>query len=411
MKSWLTTASIMRTLLALHLPIGAWGRDSRAALRAGANLECNPMQSFHVCVRGAGIVGRSLALALSRQGLAVAMQANAGPVAVAREDVRAYALNAASVALLQSLKVWDALPVETRTAVYDMQVQGDAAALLSFSAWQQNVRELAWIVDAAALEAELANALRYAPHVSCVEAPVEAELLVLAEGRASATREQLGIAFEQHDYGQRAIAARLATDTPHGGVARQWFRAPDVLALLPIDRPCAGRGLALVWSLPTERALAMLALPQAEFEAELNAATDGAAGALALASERQSWALALARAERVCGPRWVLVGDAAHLVHPLAGQGLNLGLGDVACLARVIAEREPWRALGDTRLLERYARERAGPVRAMAALTDGLLRLFSRPEPWAKELRNRGMGLVQIASPVKRWLANQAFGR
>ena len=132
---------------------------------------------------------------------------------------------------------------------------------------------------------------------------------------------------------------------------------------------------------------------------------------MTLASERASWPLVLARAERVCGDGWALIGDAAHVVHPLAGQGLNLGLGDVSTLARVIAEREPWRALADVRLLERYARERAGPVRAMGALTDALLRLFSHPSPWAKELRNRGLGLVEAAAPLKRWLASQAFGR
>jgi 2-polyprenyl-6-methoxyphenol hydroxylase-like FAD-dependent oxidoreductase len=141
------------------------------------------------------------------------------------------------------------------------------------------------------------------------------------------------------------------------------------------------------------------------------AATGAEAGTLKLASERASWPLALARAERVCGPGWALVGDAAHVVHPLAGQGLNLGLGDVACLARVIAQREAWRELSDPRLLERYARERAGAVQAMAALTDGLLRLFSHSAPWAKELRNRGLGLVEAAAPIKRWLASQALGR
>jgi 2-polyprenyl-6-methoxyphenol hydroxylase-like FAD-dependent oxidoreductase len=365
---------------------------------------------FDVCVRGPGIVGRTLALALSRQGLAVALQAP--PHDAAREDVRAYALNAASVALLDSLKVWEALPADARTAVFDMRVEGDAAAaVLRFSAWQQQVRELAWIVDAAALEAELAAALRYAPHVTATTDAVSARLLVLAEGRASATRERLGVDFETHDYGQTAIAARLQTDAPHGGLARQWFHAPDVLALLPTDRPQAGHGLALVWSLQAERAQTLLASSAAEFEGELMKATQGAAGALTLASSRASWPLALARAERVHGPGWVLVGDAAHVVHPLAGQGLNLGLGDVAALVQVLAEREPWRDLADPKLLERYARQRALPVQAMAALTDGMLRLFAHTSPWARELRNRGLGLVEAVAPLKRWLASRALGQ
>jgi 2-polyprenyl-6-methoxyphenol hydroxylase-like FAD-dependent oxidoreductase len=140
-------------------------------------------------------------------------------------------------------------------------------------------------------------------------------------------------------------------------------------------------------------------------------ATGGVAGTLQLASKRAAWPLALARAERVCGPGWALVGDAAHLVHPLVGQGLNLGLGDVATLARVLEQREPWRGLGDERLLARYARERAGPTLAMARLTDGLLHLFAHPAPWVKELRNRGLDLVEAATPLKRWLAARAFGR
>jgi len=370
------------------------------------------MKPFDVQVRGSGIVGSAAALALSRLGLSVALSPPAAAAAPRGEDVRCYALNAASVALLESLKVWAALPADARTPVYDMRIEGDAgaASALHFSAWQQQVRELAWIVDAAALEAELASALRYAPHVVPGVEPASAALVVVAEGKASATRDQFGVTFERHDYGQRAIAARLRASEPHQGLARQWFRSPDVLALLPIDRPQPGHGLALVWSLPAECADALLALGDADFEAALMQATAGAAGELRLASARAAWPLALARAERVCGPGWVLIGDAAHLVHPLAGQGLNLGLADVATLARVIEGREPWRGLGDARLLERYARERDLPTQAMLGLTDGLLQLFSHPAPWAKELRNRGLTLVNAATPIKRWLTGRALG-
>jgi 2-polyprenyl-6-methoxyphenol hydroxylase-like FAD-dependent oxidoreductase len=368
------------------------------------------MHPFDVCVRGGGVVGRALALALARQGLAVALHAPAR-AARAADDVRAYALNSASWALLEGLKVWNALPPDARTAVEDMRIEGDDGAVLRFSAWQQCVRELAWIVDASALEGELATAVRYAPHVTIVDAPADATLLVLAEGRASPTRAALGIAFDEHRYDQHAIAARLSSDTPHAGLARQWFRSPDVLALLPMDRPHVARGYALVWSLPSERARAMMALDAAAFAEEVTRATSGAAGALTLAGERAMWPLALGRADRVAGPGWVLVGDSAHVIHPLAGQGLNLGLADVTCLTRVISSREPWRGLGDERLLARYARERAGPTMAMAGLTDGLLRLFMHPAPWARELRNRGLGLVDAAAPIKRWLAGQAFGR
>lgn len=366
------------------------------------------MATPDVLVRGAGAVGLAAALALSRQGLQVALLG--GAAAAPEHDVRTYALNAASVALLRSLKVWEQLPADARTAVYDMRVEGDRpGAALDFSAWSQGADALCWIVDAAELEAGLRAAVRYAPHVAVVDQPLPAALQVLAEGKASATRDALGVKMPLQRYGQRAVAARLVAERPHAGLARQWFRCPDVLALLPFDRPSAGHGYGLVWSLPEARAEAMLALPDADFEAELMAATGGAAGPLRLGSPRAAWPLALARADAVCGPGWVLVGDAAHVVHPLSGQGLNLGLADVAELAAVIAARETWRPLGDEKLLRRYARAREGATRAMGHVTDGLLQLFASEQPLLRELRNRGLTLVNHLPPIKRFLTARAL--
>ena len=368
------------------------------------------MNRFDVQVLGTGIVGQSLALALARQGLRVALQP---PVAAARPatgDLRAYALNATSVDLLRRLKVWDALPTHAATPVLDMRVHGDAnAAAIEFSAWQQRVNALAWITDAAVLERELAAAVRFAPHITLTDASDDSALVALCEGKASSSRAALGVRFERHDYGHRAIAARLVSTRAHQGTAWQWFRSPDVLALLPFDSPQPDRSFALVWSLPDDRAEALLALDDPAFEDALNEAVGPAPGRLALASARAAWPLALATASAWCGPGWVLLGDAAHVVHPLAGQGLNLGLADVATLARVIESRESWRSLGDEKLLRRYARERAVPTWAMGQVTDGLMRLFSQPAPAVRELRNRGLTLVNQFAPLKRWLTARAL--
>jgi len=374
------------------------------------------MKHVDVLVRGAGIVGQSLALSLARLGLQVGLRPDEPRAGAdkAAPDVRAYALNASSVALLKSLKVWDALPAHAATPVYDMHVQGDAeGAAIAFSAWEQRSGELAWIVDAPVLERELGAAVRFSPHVHVLSAAqadhVKADLVALCEGKASATRAALGVRFERHDYGHSAIAARLTASTAHQGTARQWFRAPDVLALLPFDAPEPQRSYALVWSLPRERCAELMALSDEDFAAALMAATRGEAGELKLASARAEWPLAIAEASAWSGPGWVLLGDAAHLVHPLAGQGLNLGLADVAALTRVIEAREPWRPLSDEKLLRRYVRARALPTWAMGRVTDGLLQLFSHEAPAARELRNRGLGLVNRLTPIKRWLTARAL--
>lgn len=380
---------------------------NRANGRTGAPAAAH--DAADVLVRGAGACGMAAALALSRQGLAVALLGELDEPA--RPDIRAYALNAASVALLRSLKVWDALPDDARCPVHEMQVRGDApGASLGFSAWELAAAELAWIVDAAELERALRAAVRFAAHVQPVREAVPAALTVLAEGKESATRAALGVAMPRHAYGHTAVAARLACDRPHAGIAHQWFRSPDVLALLPLERPQRERSFGLVWSMPQAQAGILLAAEPAAFEARLAEATGGAAGGLRLAGERAAWPLALARAEATHGDGWVLVGDAAHVVHPLAGQGLNLGLADVAELATVLAGREPWRALGDAKLLARYSRARRAPVAAMAGLTDALLHLFATDQPLLRALRNQGLNWVDRLPPLKRALSARAIG-
>ena len=383
------------------------------------------MKRFDVQVCGAGVVGQCLALSLARLGLQVALRVPPPARRAAADDVRAYALNAASVALLKNLKVWDTLPAHAVTLVLDMQVHGDApGAALDFSAWQQCVGALAWITDAAALERQLFAALRFAAHITVIEsadadadspanaAKIPAALTALCEGRSSATRAAFGVTFERRAYGHQAIAARLTSTRAHQGLARQWFGAPEVLALLPFDAPQPGHSLALVWSVPDARAKQLLALDDTAFEAQLMRSlgdSAGAVGDLKLASPRAAWPLLRAQASAWCGPGWVLLGDAAHVVHPLAGQGLNLGLADVAALTRVIAQRESWRDLGDEKLLRRYARERVAPTWAMGQVTDGLLNLFAHEAPVLRELRNRGLSLVNRLTPLKRWLTARAL--
>jgi ubiquinone biosynthesis UbiH/UbiF/VisC/COQ6 family hydroxylase len=378
---------------------------------------------FDVCVSGSGAVARALALALSGQGWRVALACDS--LAQRPDDVRTYALNAHSVRLLTQLRIWPELQAHA-SAVHDMVIRGDDGGRLGFSAWQQHVSELAWIVDAAALERLLGEALKFAPHVRVVPsikpgelASVPADLLAICEGKHSEARSALNVTFDRKPYGHWGVAARLKASRPHAGVARQWFRSPDVLALLPFNDPQPDHSYGLVWSVPEAKGQALLAMAPADFEQALMAAlaesepqAQSLVGDLRLTSAVSSWPLSLAQADRWVGPGWVLLGDAAHQVHPLAGQGLNLGLADVTALAQVLADarqNEAWRSAGDEKLLRRYARARWWPTQSMAHLTDGLLQLFSQDQGAVRELRNRGMGLLDQITPVKRWLVGRAL--
>jgi 2-polyprenyl-6-methoxyphenol hydroxylase-like FAD-dependent oxidoreductase len=372
----------------------------------------NPRMAFDVCIRGAGIVGRTLALLLARDRLRVGLVRDAGPAGGAASDVRAYALNAASKGLLEGLRAWP--DAQHATPVLGMRVHGDEGGEVHFDALSHGAPALAWIVDVQALQERLADALRYQPLVNWLEAPEPAALTVICEGKASATRAEFAVQFDVTPYPQRAIAARIHCEKPHGQLARQWFAEGEILAFLPLGGSGAqadGNSVAVVWSVQEQRAPELLALDHAAFEKQLEAASRQALGKLTLASERAAWPLQLAQADRWCGPGWVLAGDAAHTVHPLAGQGLNLGLADARELALVLHQREYWRGVGDLKLLRRFERARKADVLAMAGATDGLQQLFAQQaEPWAT-LRNWGMTGFDRSGPLKDWVARQAMGR
>ena len=361
-----------------------------------------------MCIRGGGVVGHTLALLLARERLRVALVTPPSPpLSAPVVDVRAYALNSASREVLQTLRVWR--DGNFATPVREMQVWGDHGGYVDFSADGLAEQALAWIVDVPALERQLAEAARYQPQIERLDAPVNAALTVVCEGRHSASRDEFGARWSVKPYPQRAIAARLESSQPHRGVARQWFTGGDIVALLPLSG-AEGNALALVWSAAVERAWELEKSTSEAFCASLQAICGDAAGSLALTSERCSWPLALSTAERWVGVGWALAGDAAHTVHPLSGQGLNLGLADAACLAKVLAEREYWRGVGEEKLLRRYERARRADVAATSAVTDGLHGMFAQTDGRWQLLRNWGMKGFGRSGPLKRWVARRAAG-
>lgn len=380
-------------------------------------------QRFDVVVRGAGIVGQTLALLLARDRLKVALIGLPRPADVG-PDVRAYALNAAARELLRSVRAWPADdaalgPADSPPAVTPvtaMEVHGDGDGALHFSATEQGAEALAWIVDVPALEQRLAQAVHFQAGITCLdEAPAHAALTVVCEGKRSRTREELGIDYDVRPYPHKAVAARLRCERAHGGVARQWFQRGEILALLPLGG-AQGNSVALVWSVPAEQADGWTtAEPQALAQA-VQERCGNALGDMTLESPAQAWPLELSRAQRwiarhPAGGSVVLAGDAAHAMHPLAGQGLNVGLADVAELAKVLHAREYWRELGDPRLLRRYERARQADVSAMGWLTDGLFGLFNQQGSRVQALRNWGLSGVDRLGPLKHWLARQAMGQ
>ncbi|MGI9132961.1 MAG: FAD-dependent monooxygenase, partial [Rhodoferax sp.] len=372
---------------------------------------------FDICIRGAGIVGRTLALHLAGKQLRVALaapgisQSTTTDATPGRPDVRAYALNQLARDLLEAIRCWP--DPGDATAVLSMQVVGEEGGQVVFTAAEQGVQALNWIVDVPALETRLHEAVRFHPQIELFETAQSAPLTVVCEGRGSSTREAYGVDWEVTPYGQSALATRVQCERPHGQVAHQWFDHGEILAFLPLDG-AQGKRCAIVWSLSPERAQQMQEAPEDAFCAALQRASLDTLGALSLTSARSVWPLQQALARRWIGHTasgaWALAGDAAHNMHPLAGQGLNMGLADVADLVRVLELRPYWRPLDDQRLLRQYERARKADFAVLGQANDVLQKIFTQPHPALRALRNWGMNQFERSGSIKHWVARRAMG-
>ena len=389
------------------------------------------MSKKEIIVCGSGVAGLAMALGLARKGFDAALLGPPPPrPALGPDDYhpRVYAISRASRDFLESLGVWQMMDEQRVTPVEAMEVHGDTGGAVTLHAWQANQPTLTWIVESGEMERVLQQALQVygltwwkerfthlEGRVVCTDTGRRApfELLVGADGAKSPVRNSAGISHRSRPYGDTGVVVHLDAELPHQNIAVQWFAGDSILALLPMPDTAHGHQVSMVWSLPDHVAAELMAMdPDARsdvLESRLAAATGGRLGRLRPRSQPFSFPLYLERSGMVA-PGVALVSDAAHRVHPLAGQGLNLGLGDVQDLLRVLVEKEGYRSVGDQRILSRYKRARAEPLLAMSVATDGLHRLFQTQMAPVVALRNLGMQAVDRLPFVKRFLIDGAAG-
>ena len=398
---------------------------------------------FDVVVVGGGITGKACALGMAQLGLQTLEIAPDLGQTVSNPQgnqwgKRIYAFSPSTQKLLSHLQIWDALDHSRMQTVRDMRIYGDRGEKndhLHLSAFEAGIPQLAWIGESDLIEHTLDQAVRFQNKLERIDDVVErievdtdgallhlkkggiirAQLVIAADGASSPIRSEIGITASEESYSQSAVVANWSCTYPHLETAFQWFLpGGDIVAMLPLPN----KQVSMVWSTSPEHGQELLQLNSSEWLERFSSIANGAItkqlGELTLKSTPAAFPLRKIRAARFIGPtvnpKVILIGDAAHVMHPLAGQGLNLGLRDVAVLLNIFGKRESFRSLSDLTLLRRYERQRQGDTSALLWVTDKLKKLFAGGSSTEKQLRNWGLGLVNKSHFIKQRLIERALG-
>ena len=383
-----------------------------------------------VIIVGAGPIGSALAALLGAGNVDCMLVGSAAGPRRAGAPGRALALTLASRNVLHAAGVWERLPRDDIGLFQKMRVwDANGTGAIEFDSAELCLPTLGYVVEQALLDEALAGAIRQRPRVPAVTTgkveslnigvdraslrlddgrELAALLVVGADGFASGVRPLAGIDYPVHDYRQQALVCTVETGRPHERTAWQRFLPDGPLAFLPLSAP---HRCAVVWSTAPEIAAELLRMEATAFDARLAEAFDHTLGEVTAISPRGAFPLRRAHAERYCRPRLVLAGDAAHCVHPLAGQGANLGLLDAASLAQVLLRaRARGQDLGALEVLRRYERWRRGDNGAMLLALDTLQRLFGSRAGTLQWARNAGLDLVDASGPLKNLIMRLATG-
>jgi ubiquinone biosynthesis UbiH/UbiF/VisC/COQ6 family hydroxylase len=382
---------------------------------------------FDVVIFGGGLVGASLAAALKSSGLTLALlERPSAPASNAGWDNRIYAISPGNAEFLAVCGAWQHLDMQRVQAVSAMRVFGDKGAELDFSAYQIGAPELNFILENRQLQQALWQGLTQQENLTLIQSTscssltwqensaeikledgreIRAKLIVGADGRDSWVRQQAGISAAASDYEQHGVVANFTVDKPHRGTAFQWFQPDGILALLPLPQQM----VSMVWSVSPEKSATLLALPHDALCAQVAEASQHILGNLTLVTPPAAFPLRILKLPHIIAARLALIGDAAHNVHPLAGQGVNLGFRDARELARILNDRGAQPDCGNRQLLRHYERARREDIVSMQYTTDALKRLFNNSNPILRTARNFGLAITNQLTPLKKILARHAL--